>query len=112
MNYSRIEEIPEVSQVDLAFGNTKLMPKWEEIPKDFKHGKTKWNELFSIWFYRGLEGITLDKIDGLTNEEATKVVRYIRSFMVSFQPKHEHKEAAVAYILSLYFRGWVKSDQT
>ena len=37
--------IPEVTDVEIAFGTTKALPKYEDVPKEFKNWNngTKWN---------------------------------------------------------------------
>lgn len=94
-----------ISDVELAFpAKVKhLMPDMKDIPEEFKQfcGRgTKWNQLFSDWFYSGLSKLDLVPKDGIDKNLA---LRHIRAVMGSFEPKHEHKEAAVAYLLSLWF---------
>ena len=97
-------EIKEVDAVEAVFGCARidnLIPKWEAIPKEFKDGNTKWNKLFHVWFYEGLEkGAEFRPKAGV---DKTKALRHIRAVMSSFDPKHEHKEAAVSYMLSEWF---------
>lgn len=96
-------DIPEISNAELALGTTKALPKYEDIPKEFKNwnNPTKWNKLFSDMFYNGLEFLRVDPREGVDPEKA---VRVIRSHMVTWEPKHEHKEAGVAYLMSQYFK--------
>lgn len=95
-----------VSKLESVFGAgvEHLMPKREDIPDDFKNmnGKTKWNRLFSKWFYSGLpQGTRFVPVEGI---DADAAMRHIRAIMSSWEPKHEHKEAAVAYLLSIWFK--------
>ncbi len=94
--------IQEIDDAMLAFpANVKsLMPKYEDIPEEFKRGHTKWNELFSKWFFVGLEKLDLKPKDGV---DTKKAMRHIRAVMGSYQPSHEHKEAAVAFMLNEWF---------
>lgn len=91
-----------VTDVDLAFPANvmHLMPKMEEIPVEFKKGKTKWNEFFSGMFYTGKLKFQVIPKEGINGSEAS---RHILCIMRSFEPKHEHKEAACAYLFSLWF---------
>jgi len=81
----------------------KLMVPMAEIPAEFKNFNrpTKWNELQSTWFYSGLpkgtDFIAKEGIDGAV------ALRHLRTIQGSFEPKHEHKEACVAYLMSLWF---------
>ena len=102
-------KIPEISDLDFAFPSDALewMPKKEDIPEQFWRGSTEWNKIVSTWFFRGLPG-TSDFIpkDGV---DAKKALRAVKATMGSFAPKHEHKEAACAYMLSEWFErveGW------
>jgi len=36
--------------------------------------------------------------------DQNKALRHIKAILGSFEPKHEHKEAAAAYLLSLWFK--------
>jgi hypothetical protein len=93
-------EIPEVTDLDIAFGNVEHLPKWDAIPEEFKRGNTKWNRLFNQCFFCGAKGLQLVPKEGV---DAKKALRVIRACMGSFEPKHEHKEAGVAYLFSLWF---------
>lgn len=95
--------IPEVKDVDIAFGNIDHLPKWEDIPEEFQKGRSTWNRLFSGMFY-GLKGDA--EVTPKEGVDATKAGRAIRAIMVSFQPKHEHKEAGCAYLMSQWFENW------
>lgn len=95
-------KIQEVTDIDLAFGGSisKLMPKYTEIPDEFKHGNTKWNKLFNTWFFSGLNILELTPKDGV---DENKALKHIKAIMVSYEPKHEHKEAGCAYLLNEWF---------
>ena len=100
----------EVSDIDVVFPANvmNLMPAYKDIPEEFRNfnSKNKWNKLFNDWFYRGIINLQLDPKDGI---DTNKALRHIKAIMGSFQPKHEHKEAAVAYLFSLWFKD-VKYD--
>lgn len=102
--------VPKLSRVDKAFpaDALKWMPAWEEIPEEFKHHNgTEWNEIVSSWFFAGLpKDVKFYPRDGVDAEDAFTVVG---ATLASFAPKHEHKEAAAAYMLSCWFKkvkGW------
>jgi|ERR1041384_4841867 hypothetical protein len=94
--------IHELSDIEVAFPAqvSHLMPPRDAIPQEFKDGNTKWNELFNQWFFVGLKGATFKPKEGVDQQKA---LRHIRAVMRSFQPKHEHKEEAVAFLLSEWF---------
>ncbi len=91
-----------VSDLDMVFGGkvNELMPKYAEIPDEFKNGSTIWNRLFCQLFYSGGSLEHLKEKEGINRKEA---IRHIRSIMGSWEPKHEHKEASVAYLFSQWF---------
>lgn len=78
-----------------------FLPKYSEVPDEFKQEHTKWNKLVESWFFNGLpketEFIAKDGID------AKKAIRHCAYCLRSWEPKHEHKTAGVAYLLSLWF---------
>lgn len=92
-----------VTDLEIAFPVSvrHLIPPYEEIPSEFKKvNGTKWNQLFNEWFFDGVSSLRLKPKDGINKSDA---MRHIKCIMGSFQPKHEHKEAAVAYLMSLWF---------
>lgn len=96
-------QVPDVTGADVAFGKIDHLPKWEDIPEEFKKGRTQWNDLFRILFYEGGKGLNIKPREGV---DANKALQAIRAIMVSFQPKHEHKDAGCAYLFSEWFTDW------
>jgi hypothetical protein len=94
------EQLDQISDIDVAFSTKKFLPEYAVIPDDFKKGNTVWNRLFKKWFYGGLKELSLTPKDGIDTKKAVKL---IRAHMGSFEPKHEHKEAGVAYMMSMLF---------
>lgn len=92
----------KVSDVDLVFPTSvrHLLPPWESIPAEFKNRQNKWVDVFSAWFYDGLRDFPFVPRPGIDRGMA---LRHIKACMGSFEPKHEHKEAGVAYLLSQWF---------
>lgn len=103
--------VPEITVIDEAFPAHALdwMPKWEEIPEDFRERDTEWNRIVRSWFYNGLpEDVEFYPREGVDPEKAFQV---LQATLGSYAPKHQHKEAAVAYMLSCWFekvKGWKK----
>jgi hypothetical protein len=92
----------EVDDVDVAFPASvqHLMPSWEEIPDEFKrHRGNVWAKLASKWFFEGLPGNVLVARPGIDRSTA---IRHLKCVLGSYEPQHEHKEAAVAYLMSLW----------
>lgn len=105
-----MRKIPDVTGADIAFGNVKHMPQRSEIPEEFwRHRGTPFNEAVSAWFFSGAQGVGRTVTAGgkrFTAKEgvdAGKALAAIRSILCSFEPKHEHKEAACAFLLSEWF---------
>ncbi len=103
-----MRKVPEVSGLGFAFGDIKHMPKYDEIPKEFKDRRTKWNDLFSKLFFNGAEKLELKPKDGVDKDAA---FRAIKTIMASWEPKHEHKEAACAYLFSEWFTDYELTEK-
>lgn len=92
----------EISDVDFAFPARALewMPALDEIPVEFREGLTLWNKAADRIFYGSMEGIELEPKEGI---DPYKAGRHIMAIMRSYAPKHEHKIAACAYLMSRFF---------
>jgi hypothetical protein len=93
----------EVTDLDISFGGKMdlLLPEYKSIPEEFRRERHPFSRIVDNWFFSGLpkgtEFIPVEGVDG------TKAKRHIRAIMVSFEPKHEHKTAGVAFLLSKWF---------
>ena len=110
MSTGRWETPQQVSGLQLAFPAHvvgTLMPEMSEIPPEFKNSNrpNKWVQLQRDWFFAGITQDKLKPIDGI---DKTSALRHLAAIQGSFEPKHEHKEAAVAYLASL----WFEADST
>lgn len=97
--------VPVVTdQVTRAFPASieNLLPVARNIPEEFLQRDTPWVKFMGIWMFRGLPADTqfIPK-EGIDAETA---FYHIHCIMGSFAPKHEYKEAAVAYLCSLWFK--------
>lgn len=96
----------DVSSIDLAFGNVDgLMPAWYDIPEEFRQGQigNKWIRFQRQWFFDGLDSKRVIEKPGV---DKTKALRHLMAIQSSFEPKHEHKQAAVAWLASKWFADW------
>ena len=96
-------EVQEIDDVMLSFpaSVSHLMPKQEDIPEVYKDVRgTIWNKLFNDWFFCGVTDLQLTPCKGVDKEKA---LHHIRAIMGSFEPKHEHKERAVAFLFGEWF---------
>ena len=104
--------VMEVSDLDMVFGGDdilKMMPTYADIPDEFKRGNTTWNRLVSEWFFFGIKALNVTPKPWI---DKTNALRHIRAIIGSFEPKHEHKEAACAYLMSQWFTDatWTRAD--
>lgn len=85
-----------------------LLPPMSEIPKEFHNGNGKWNQLVSTWFFTGLEGYEFSIKEGINMGEA---IAHVKAIMGSMDPKHEHKEAGCAFLMSEFFNDYTKPEK-
>jgi hypothetical protein len=96
-----------ISPIEMAFPANvlHLMPRFEDIPDEFRtHYGTKesapWIKFQSDWFFRGTSKNALKPRAGVDVDAAW---RHLAAIQGSFEPKHEHKVAAVAWLASRWF---------
>lgn len=91
--------IKKVSRIEMAFPAhvADMMPSYEEC-KDMHH--TPWAKTASTWFFSGINIKSAKPKEGVNQDEA---LAHIKCILGSWEPKHEHKEAAVAYLLREWF---------
>jgi len=92
-------QFPKVSGLDMAFSTFKTDKTLLEEAKErgFYDGHTPYNRLFSKLFFGGGQVKFKENID---EEFKKNAWAYCRSFMSSFEPKHEEKEAICALLMS------------
>jgi hypothetical protein len=91
-----------VTDVEIAFGGNmeELLPPAEVIPEEFWKGETKWNKLAEAIFYGRKTNFVIHERE---NIDVHFAARHIRAILASFEPKHEHKMAGCAYLLSRFY---------
>jgi hypothetical protein len=97
-------KLPEnINNLDIAFGNIDHMPSYDTVPDQYKVLQgNPYVDLVKKWFYDGLDDLSiLEPKDGINKVLALAA---IRSVLCSYEPKHEHKMAACAYMLSEWFK--------
>lgn len=78
------------------------MPSYDEIPEEFKrYSNSKWSKFFNDMFFIGIQELELKPNKGIDKDKA---LNHLRLWARSFEPKHEHKEAAFAYMASIWFK--------
>jgi len=91
----------DVDKLDQVLGGKAMdiLPKWGDIPEQFKRGSNPWVKWQQQWFFSGLKAMPVPK-EGI---DLKKAMSNLACCQGSFEPKHEHKEAGVAYLASLWF---------
>lgn len=93
----------KVDKLTVVFGPSNigdLLPAYDAIPDDFKRGN-QWTRVIADWFFSGLgKDTTIVPKAGIDRIEA---LAHVRACLGSFEPKHEHKTAGCAYLLSRWF---------
>jgi len=97
----------EINDAEMVFaaGALKFMPSLDECEAGLRLLDRKtarmWRDFQATWFFEGLspdvEFTVVEGVDGAT------AIRHLKTINGSFAPKHEHKEAAVAYLASRWF---------
>lgn len=92
----------DVTRLEMAFPTdvSRLMPAMETIPEEFSRRSNPYVRTTSQWFFKGLERGALKAKPGISEGKA---LAHLQTILGSFEPKHEHKKAAVAYLMSLWF---------
>ena len=89
-----------------------VLPPYDKIPAQFKdmNNQSKWNQLFTDWFYCGLEELKVIPKAGIDQNDA---LHHISIAMRGFDSAHEHKTAGVAYLMSEFFEDatWKKKEK-
>lgn len=94
--------IKDIDNSTFAFAGSvlSLMPAEDEIPAEFKNLSNKWNRIFNHLYFKNALSVKFSPKAGV---DEIKALRQIRAIMRSYEPSHEHKEAAVAFLLSEWF---------
>ena len=103
-------EFPNVSGIDMVFSTFNTIPELLEEAKErgFDGGNTPYNKLFSKLFFDGGK-IRFKK--NLDEDFKARAWPYCRSFMGSFDPKHEHKEAICAMLMSELLEPYMEGEK-
>lgn len=97
--------VVDVSQVDIAFPASvgHLMPAWEEIPKSYNNVLSEAVRFAEDWFFCGLKGALFEPREGV---DKARAVKHLRCILGSFEPMHEYKIAAVAFLIDHWFSAY------
>lgn len=90
-------DLESVTDLELAFSTVRFLPKWEDIPLEFRHGNIYTKLAEAIFYDRSLPDGQIDMKPGFKPESLSRAVR---AHLKSFSPKHEHKVAGVGFLIS------------
>lgn len=95
-----------ISQALMVFPGSveDMLPPADSIPDEFHyHSNGAWNNFINTWIFNTskLKDATFIPTGVASAEQAYK---HISCILRSFQPKYEYKEAACAYLCSIWFK--------
>lgn len=95
------DAISTISDVEIAFGTTKLLPPFDEVPESFKRGNEYTRMLDCLFANVPLPDANVEFLEGFDDLDAPALLaRVVQAHLRSFQPSHEHKIAGIGYLLS------------
>ncbi|MBM66083.1 MAG: hypothetical protein CMH55_07610 [Myxococcales bacterium] len=77
------------------------LPPMDEIPERFHRFSDPYVELVRRLFFEGGSVAEWKAREGVDRDLA---IKNLRAVLGSYEPKHEHKEAGAAYLVSLWFK--------
>lgn len=95
--------VPQLTRADVVFGEVKHLPKWDDIPAEFKRSSNPYARFVSGWFFSGRKPKDMARLTARDGVDRAAALGAIQAVLGSFAPKHEHKEAGAAYLLSEWF---------
>lgn len=92
------EQAASITDPELVFGASRLLPVWDDIPEEFKVGRNVYCKLAASLLYgTELPKLEVTMTDGFTPEV---LQRCVQAHLASFEPKHERKMAGVGFMIS------------
>lgn len=93
-----IDDVLYAFPADVEF----LMPAWEDIPDEYKNERHRLHGIVSNFIFTGQTSPTL-RFSPRTDIDYQVSARHLSAVARSFQPKHQHKEAALTLLFDLWF---------
>jgi hypothetical protein len=90
-------------EVTFGMPAARLMPAYADIPAEFRNRGDFDNPFVRLqaeWFFRGFKQWPLTPKPGIDHKRA---LVHLNEIQRSWDPPHEHKVAAVAYLMSLWY---------
>lgn len=98
MSYTlNASDLASITDIEVAFGTTRLLPKLEDIPEEFSKGNLYTELAEAIFYGHPLPCCEIEMKEGV---DPCLLKRTVRAHLCSFEPKHEHKIAGVGYMIS------------
>lgn len=95
------DAINTISDAEIAFGTTKLLPPFDEVPETFKRGNEYTRMLDCMFAGAPLPDANVEFLEGYDDPDAPALLaRVVQAHLRSFEPKHEHKISGLGYLLS------------
>lgn len=95
------DSLNTITDVEIAFGTTKLLPPYDAVPDEFKCGNDYTKLLDHMFAGQALPEGEIVFRDGFADSEAPALLnRLVMAHLRSFEPKHEHKIAGLGYLVS------------
>ena len=91
------EQLESITPAEMAFSTTRLLPELKDIPKEFLTGNVYTRLVNALFYGRPLPEGDIEMREGFSSEALNRAVR---AHLQSWSPKHEHKMAGVAYMVS------------
>lgn len=93
------KNIDTVTKVEQVYGTTRLLPPWDDIPKEFWDGNIYTRIGEAMFYGEKIPNGEVSFNEGF-KQDPHGLTRCIMAHLVSFDPKHEHKIAGVGYMIS------------
>lgn len=95
------ESLNTITDVEIAFGTTKLLPPFEAVPDEFKRGNDYTRLIEQLFSGRPVPEGEIVFREGFDDAEAPALLnRVVRAHLRSFEPQHAHKIAGLGYLMS------------
>lgn len=92
----KVEDVNSISDAELAFSTERFLPKWDDIPDEFRNGNLYTKFVEKLFYGSSLPEYEIELKMDITPERLNKC---IMAHLKSFSPKHEHKIAGVGFML-------------
>ena len=96
------QSLDTITDLEMAFGTTKLLPPYGVVPEPFKHGNGYTRLIDCLFSGQPLPGGEILFRQGFEDPAAPAALnRVVIAHLRSYEPKHEHKIAGLGYLVSL-----------